>query len=161
MPGSYTKHLKTFSSGTTMKKFAYAVLGVALLAPSLGAFADFRFQIPLRGLVVQTGSSAGGSELPGQFPDANMEEPAPSGLSFSATELSFGAISVWQSKTLSFSVSNTGQDPRALPFAAAAPRGFKYAHNCPAELMPGADCSISVQFYPKYVGVFDVNWQVG
>lgn len=79
----------------------------------------------------------------------------------STSSVSFGAIQLGSSTTSNVLLTNSGDGPLNIAGISISPSVFTEANNCPATLMPAANCTIAVTFTPAsnlpYTGALVIN----
>ena len=66
--------------------------------------------------------------------------------------LSFGAVSVSQPATQSFTVSNAGTAPLQISAISESGAGFTESNDCASQVLPSSTCTVTVTFAPTVAG---------
>jgi hypothetical protein len=132
MHALFPRHRNVFSALT-----ALCLLGQPLLA-SAQATSVYSYQVPLEG---------------------TDQAIAQGQLAFSPATHDFGVLVLGSAATVNTTLRNTGQDAVAITgFAVPAP--FSQANTCPATLVGGASCSVTVTYDPQAAGAHSASLAV-
>jgi hypothetical protein len=107
--------------------------GLSVFGQPLTAFAvDFKYQVPI---------------------GATNQAIAPGQLAFTPVSYDFGTLVLGSSASTTLSLKNTGQDALNLSeLQVAAP--YSQTNNCPANLVGGAACTVTLTYVPDTAGIF-------